>query len=325
MNLQSPRVHVQAGPQRVSAAFLRQFEAPVDDILAPQDYTLADSQIGSGFGITTLPHVRDFSISGPFKVTGVSDTVSRRQVFSCRPTALAEELPCATEILKRLASQAYREPVSTGRCAGAARLLREGPRRRPTSKPASRRPSRHCWPAPASSSASSSRRPRPASARPSAWPTSTWPRACSFFLWGSGPDAALVAAATAGALKTTAGLDREVRRMIADPRSEALSTRFARQWLRLQDVEKIRPDALLYPSLGLHAGREPGARDRALLRQPRARRSQHPRHAARRLHLRERARGAPLRHPERDGRGVPPRAMPDGTPRRPRARAASCC
>ena len=78
MNLQSPRIHVTAGPHRVSAAFLRQFEAPVDDLLAPQDYTLADSQIGSGFGITTLPHVRDFAISGPFVVTGVSDTVSRR-------------------------------------------------------------------------------------------------------------------------------------------------------------------------------------------------------------------------------------------------------
>ncbi len=112
MNLQSPRVHVTAGPHRVSAAFLRQFEAPVDDILAPQDYTLADSQIGSGFGITTLPHVRDFAISGPFEVTGVSDTVSRRAVFSCRPTTAAEEAGCATEILKRLASQAYREPAS---------------------------------------------------------------------------------------------------------------------------------------------------------------------------------------------------------------------
>ncbi|MGE3473499.1 MAG: DUF1587 domain-containing protein, partial [Vicinamibacterales bacterium] len=65
MNLTSPRVHVRAGPHRVAAAFLRQFEAPVDDILAPQDYTLADSQIGSGVGVTTLPHVRDFSISGP--------------------------------------------------------------------------------------------------------------------------------------------------------------------------------------------------------------------------------------------------------------------
>ena len=95
MNLQSPRVHVAAGPQRVSAAFLRQFEAPVDDIIAPQDYTLADSQIGSSFGITTLPHIRDFAISGPFAVTGVSETVSRRTVFTCRPTATSEETACA--------------------------------------------------------------------------------------------------------------------------------------------------------------------------------------------------------------------------------------
>ena len=55
--------------------------------MAPIDHTLADTQIGSGFGITTLPHIRDFAITGPFKVTGVSDTPSRRTVFSCRPTA----------------------------------------------------------------------------------------------------------------------------------------------------------------------------------------------------------------------------------------------
>ena len=115
MNLQSPRVHVTAGPHRVSAAFLRQFEAPVDDLLAPQDYTLADSQIGSGFGITTLPHVRDFAISGPFAVTGVSDTVSRRAVFSCRPTTPAEE-----------AGVRHRDPEA----AGVTGLPRAGLRRR---------------------------------------------------------------------------------------------------------------------------------------------------------------------------------------------------
>ncbi len=246
MNLQSPRVHVSAGPQRVSAAFLRQFEAPVDDILAPQDYTLADSQIGSGFGITTLPHVRDFSISGPFQVTGVSDTVSRRKVFSCRPTSLAEELPCATEILKRLASQAYREPVSTAGIQGLIGFYEKG--RDGADFEAGIETALEALLA----------SPRfvfrleqpPATAKVG----DTFRVAdldlasrMSYFLWGSGPDAALVAAATSGALKTNAGLEAEVRRMIADPRSKALSTRFARQWLRLQDVEKIRPDALLYP------------------------------------------------------------------------------
>jgi hypothetical protein len=69
----------------------------------------------------------------------------------------------------------------------------------------------------------------------------------SFFLWETGPDAELVKAANAGALRTSAGLEKQVRRMLADKRSEALSTRFASQWLRLQDLEKMIPDYLLFP------------------------------------------------------------------------------
>src|SRR5207249_292759 len=60
----------------------------------------------------------------------------------------------------------------------------------------------------------------------------------SYFLWGTGPDAELMKVATNGTLKVPAVLEKQVRRMIAEPRAEALSTRFASQWLRLQDVEK---------------------------------------------------------------------------------------
>src|SRR5262249_50378536 len=69
----------------------------------------------------------------------------------------------------------------------------------------------------------------------------------SFFLWDAGPDAELVKAATSGALRTPLGLEKQVRRLLADKRSEALSTRFASQWLRLQDLEKMIPDYLLFP------------------------------------------------------------------------------
>ncbi len=69
----------------------------------------------------------------------------------------------------------------------------------------------------------------------------------SFFIWGAGPDADLMKAANAGALHTSLGLEKQVRRMLADKRSEALSTRFASQWLRLQDLEKMIPDYLLFP------------------------------------------------------------------------------
>ena len=246
MNLTSPRVHVTAGPHRVAAAFLRQFEAPVDDILAPQDYTLADSQIGSSFGITTLPHVRDFAVSGPFAVTGVSDTVSRRAVFSCRPTAVTEETACATDILRRLATQAYREPATHDDVKALLAFYTRA--RKDADFETGIRTALEALLA----------SPRfvfrleqpPATARVGeTYPVDGLDLASrlSFFLWGTVPDAELVRVAAAGGLKTPAGLEAQVRRMLADPRSEALATRFAHQWLRLQDVEKIRPDALLFP------------------------------------------------------------------------------
>ena len=130
----------------------------------------------------------------------------------------------------------------------------------------------------------------------------------SFFLWGSGPDEELLAAASRGALATPAGLEQQARRMLADPRATALSTRFAAQWLRLQDLDKIQPDARLYPAFDttLGAGDDharPSCFFDSIVREDRER----ARAAHRRLHVRQRAAGAPLRHPERQRPGVPPR------------------
>jgi hypothetical protein len=68
----------------------------------------------------------------------------------------------------------------------------------------------------------------------------------SFFMWGTLPDAELLKAANNGTLRTAAVFDKQVRRLLADPRTEALSKRFASMWLRLQDVEKVRPDHHFY-------------------------------------------------------------------------------
>ncbi len=69
----------------------------------------------------------------------------------------------------------------------------------------------------------------------------------SFFLWGTGPDEELMAVARDGGLSDSDVLEAEARRMLADPRSVALSTRFAAQWLRLQDLEKMHPKVRTYP------------------------------------------------------------------------------
>src|SRR5688572_13737555 len=126
MNIVTPRIHVKAGTHRLAAAFVQRFDAVPDDLLPPIDHSLADSQIGSGFGITTLPHLREFAGIGPVKVTGVSETPSRKRIFTCRPTSHSEEATCANEIIRKIAAQAYRGPVSAQDMDGLMKFYQQG-------------------------------------------------------------------------------------------------------------------------------------------------------------------------------------------------------
>ena len=112
LTIKTPPMHVKAGTHRVTAAFIQRFEGLVNDLIAPIDHTMADTEIGTAPGITTLPHLRSLSIVGPHRVTGVSDTPSRRRVFSCRALSQADETPCASDIVRRLSTEAYRRPVA---------------------------------------------------------------------------------------------------------------------------------------------------------------------------------------------------------------------
>jgi hypothetical protein len=247
MNLQTPSIAVKAGPQRVSAAFIQRSEAPVDDLLAPVEQTLADTQIGSGLsGVTTVPHLREFAVLGPSRVTGVSDTPSRRKVFACRPLSANDEIPCATRILTSLATKAYRRPVTPSDVDGLLKFYLNARER--AGFESSIRTSLQALLASPHFIFRLEEAPAAARAGQSyALNGADLASRLSFFLWGSGPDDELIAAASRGSLATAAGVEQQARRMLADPRAAALSTRFAAQWLRLQDLDKIHPDARLYP------------------------------------------------------------------------------
>jgi hypothetical protein len=246
LTLKTPPVHVRAGAHRLTAAFLQQFEGPVTDLMAPIDHTLADTQIGVAYGITTLPHLRDLSVVGPHRVTGVSETATRRRIFTCRPTSVAEESACASTIIRRLAAGAFRGAAAENDIAGLMRFYEDGRTERDFENGisfaleailASPQFLFRLEPAPAAAKAG---RPYRVGAQELA-------SRLAFFIWAAAPDANLLEAAAHGRLDAPVVLERQVRRMLADPRSEALATRFASQWLRLQDVENITPDALLYP------------------------------------------------------------------------------
>ncbi|MYA64432.1 MAG: DUF1587 domain-containing protein, partial [Gemmatimonadetes bacterium] len=73
LNIRTDSIYVTAGQKRVSAAFIRQFEGVVDDLIRPIDHTLADGQMGIGYGVTTQQHLQRLTVLGPFDVTGISD------------------------------------------------------------------------------------------------------------------------------------------------------------------------------------------------------------------------------------------------------------
>src|SRR5688572_6189616 len=225
MNVTTAKIHIKAGTRNVAAAFVARFDAVPDDLMPPIDHSLADSQIGSGFGITTLPHLREFAGIGPVKVTGVSETPSRRKIFTCRPTSAADEAVCAAEIIRRLATQAYRGPLSAADFDGLQKFFQQGRkegdfesgiRMAVQAMLASPKFLFRLEQAPATVRAAQNDRLNELDLA----------ERLSFFLWAAGPDDALLKIAQRGTLRAPGVLAAQVKRMLKDPQAEALATRF---------------------------------------------------------------------------------------------------
>ena len=247
---ETERIPVTAGPHVVAAAFLKTFEGPVNDNLRPIGHSIADTQIGQEYGITNETHLRDLFITGPFSVTGVSPTPSRERIFTCRPLSEEETRSCARSILTRLGTQGYRRPLDEGDIAALMRFYEIG-----AEDGGFENGVRMGIQAILASPHFVFRMEElPEDAEPGrAYRLSDADLATrlSFFLWGTPPDAELLQLVDDGALSDDDVLFQQARRMLEDPRSEGLATRFAGQWLRLQDLEKIHPDALEYPDYDL--------------------------------------------------------------------------
>jgi mono/diheme cytochrome c family protein len=246
LSLKTPSVHVRAGPQRVTAAFLQRFEGPVNDLVAPIEHTMADTEIGTAVGITTLPHLRNLAVVGPHSVTGMSDTVSRRTVFTCRPTTEADEAACASSIVKGLAARAFRRAPTAREVTRLLDFYDTGRRGRTFEVGVTKAVEAIL----ASPQFLFRLENTPATAKPGQpyrLADVELASRLSFFLWAAGPDPALLAVASQGQLAASGQLEKQVTRLLADPRSQALATRFASQWLRLQDLDDVSPDPILYP------------------------------------------------------------------------------
>jgi mono/diheme cytochrome c family protein len=245
-DLRTPPIKVKAGPQTISASFIKKGDGPIDDILQRPERSLADDFSGQIPGLTNPPHLRDLGIMGPYKATGVSETVSRRRIFTCRPTALNQEEPCAKEIISRLARQAYRRPVSKESLEDLMHVYGEG-RDYGNFDSGIRMALQFVL---ANPEFIYRFERTPPGVRPGdGYRVSDLELASrlSFFLWSSLPDEELIAVASQGKLRDPAVLQRQVKRLLADPRSEALAKNFATQWLHLRGLTDANPDVYLYP------------------------------------------------------------------------------
>jgi hypothetical protein len=230
-------ITLKAGTKLVGVAFVQRAEVRDEATLKPRTRSRG-----------TQPAIESVTISGPYNATQPGDSPSRRRIFVCHPDAGArgaDEPACARRILSTLARRAYRRPVDdvdlqdlmpfyeAGRKEGSFDLgIQKAIERLLVSSQFLFRIERV-----------------PAAAKPGVpYRVSDLELASrlSFFLWSSIPDEPLLAAAEAGRLKDPAVLEQQVRRMLADSRSQSMVTNFAAQWLYLRDIDAKLPDEILF-------------------------------------------------------------------------------
>jgi len=235
------RVKVRAGQRPVGAAFLMKNAAQgANRLQAFQRSTLIPTDhLGQ-------PHVENITITGPFNTTGVSETSSRKRLFVCRPARPQEESACAKRIVSTLARRAYRRPVTESDLAGLMSFYDAG-RREGSFERGIELATRAVLVSP--NFVFRIERDPVGVAPGSAYRISDIDLASrlSFFLWSSIPDDELLDVASRGQLGKPAILEAQVRRMLSDPRSQALVDNFAGQWLQIRNLRNTTPDKNDFP------------------------------------------------------------------------------
>jgi hypothetical protein len=240
--LKNIRFQAKAGQHRVVVTFRARTFAESDGRLA---------SLVPGGGEERVLKVNSFEIRGPFKTEGVSETLSRRRIFSCYPKAVADEAACASEITGTIARRAFRRPLREGEvdnllraytAARANRSFDEGVRAVVTRILASPDFLYRAEAAPAGKG------PGDVYALDDLQLASR----LSFFLWSSLPDDQLLEVAAAGKLMDQKVLVQQVTRMLADPRAQSLARDFAFQWLGLGKLADIEPDPNIFPYAANH-------------------------------------------------------------------------
>jgi len=191
--------------------------------------------------------VGSISVAGPYNVQGPGTTASRDRIFLCRPAARAEEEACAEKILANLARRAYRRPIVADDLQPVLALYRQGAQSGGF-EAGVRLALQKILVSPEFIFRMEFDPPGAAPGSVHRISDIELATRLSFFLWSSIPDDELLALAERGALGDASVLEAQVRRMLADPRSQALVKNFSGQWLYLRNITGIQPDSTAFPN-----------------------------------------------------------------------------
>jgi hypothetical protein len=210
------------------------------------------SQVPGG-GQDRILRLGSFEVKGPFSPSGISETPSRAKIFLCQPKAADEQKACATKILSALAEKAYRRPVTEADMKLLLGFYDKGRKDKDFDEGIRRGISGIL-----ASPFFLYRAERPPqlmradATMPAVYRISDLELASrlSFFLWADSPDQELLDLATAGKLHEPTVLHAQVKRLLADSRSESLASNFAYQWLGIDRLAEIQPDPNIFPYAG---------------------------------------------------------------------------
>jgi mono/diheme cytochrome c family protein len=238
-------VQVQAGVRDVVVAFIDRSHVESDENVAnPAPFAGLTGSIAQANG--RLPVLRDgVVVAGPFNPKGISKTSSRALVFVCDPKP-AEELSCARQITENLARRAFRRPVAADDLSHLMPFYEAG-------RQGGGSFDQGIEQVVAAVLASPDFLYRAILGPKGSSPTSEFALTdlelasrLSFFLWNTGPDEELLALASSGGLTKAGAMEKQVRRMLADPRASSLVTSFAMKWLNLDALDSVQPDPVLF-------------------------------------------------------------------------------
>src|SRR6185436_1401507 len=235
------RVPVTAGSHHVGVTFRKNASSLLETARQP-----LQSHFNENRHPRITPAIAQVSITGPYAARVAHDTPALRRIFVCHPANAAKEDACATQILSTLMRRAYRRPVAEAEIKAPMALYREG-RSEGSFEEGIRRALSAVLVSPEFLFRVELDPERAAAGAAYRISDLELASRLSFFIWSSVPDEELLDAAIRGTLSRPEELERQARRMLADPRSYNLASNFAGQWLRLRSLDSVDPNVRLYP------------------------------------------------------------------------------